>query len=103
MTSATTAISHHNPAVHTATSPTPCSIRPMDVCGWPDITVSHRTSINICRLKPSQSTTSQRPSFIMPPPLYGQWVNVIPQNFVGRPNSEGGNGYVEKTTPTDRL
>eukprot|EP00984_Skeletonema_dohrnii_P025606 scaffold14783_cov105-Skeletonema_dohrnii-CCMP3373.AAC.2 len=48
MTSAT-AISHHNPAVHTVTSPTPCSIRPMDVCGWPDITVSHPASINICR------------------------------------------------------
>jgi hypothetical protein len=40
--------SHHNPEDHTATSPTPCSLRPIEVCGWPDITVSHRTSINIC-------------------------------------------------------
>eukprot|EP00984_Skeletonema_dohrnii_P025406 scaffold14568_cov91-Skeletonema_dohrnii-CCMP3373.AAC.2 len=46
--------------------------------------------------KPSQSTTSQRPPFIMPPPLFGQLVNVAPQNFVGRPNSEGGNGFVLK-------
>ena len=44
----------------------------------------------------SQSTTSQRPPLIMPPPLHGQLVHVAPQNFVGRPNSEGGNGFVKK-------
>eukprot|EP00984_Skeletonema_dohrnii_P003083 scaffold1033_cov109-Skeletonema_dohrnii-CCMP3373.AAC.1 len=32
----------------------------------------------------------------MPPPLFGQLVHVAPQNFVGRPNSEGGNGFVQK-------
>mmetsp|Transcript_24143 Transcript_24143/g.39284 ORF Transcript_24143/g.39284 Transcript_24143/m.39284 type:complete len:143 (+) Transcript_24143:925-1353(+) len=30
----------------------------------------------------------------MPPPLFGQLVHVAPENFVGRPNSEGGNGFV---------
>eukprot|EP00577_Skeletonema_sp_RCC1716_P021519 CAMPEP_0113376742 /NCGR_PEP_ID=MMETSP0013_2-20120614/2789_1 /TAXON_ID=2843 ORGANISM="Skeletonema costatum, Strain 1716" /NCGR_SAMPLE_ID=MMETSP0013_2 /ASSEMBLY_ACC=CAM_ASM_000158 /LENGTH=359 /DNA_ID=CAMNT_0000258839 /DNA_START=177 /DNA_END=1253 /DNA_ORIENTATION=+ /assembly_acc=CAM_ASM_000158 len=39
----------------------------------------------------------------MPPPLYGQLVHVAPQNFVGRPNSEGGNGYVEKDHPDSGL
>ena len=32
----------------------------------------------------------------MPPPLFGQLVHVAPENFVGRPNSEGGNGFVKK-------
>ncbi len=35
----------------------------------------------------------------MPPPFFGQLVHVAPWNFVGRPNSEGGNGYVEKDHP----
>jgi len=90
--------SHHNPEDHTATSPTPCSLRPIEVCGWPDITVSHRTSINICRPN-HRNQRQKRPPFIMPPPLFGQLVHVAPYNFVGRPNSEGGNGYVEKDHP----
>ena len=47
----------------------------------------HSTSINICR--PIHR-------IIMPPPLFGQLVHIAPQNFVGRPNSEGGNGFVQK-------
>ena len=92
-----TAVSHHNPAVHTATCPTPWSRRPMDVRGWPDITVSHRTSINICRPNHrNQRQANPTTTLIMPPPLFGQLVHVAPQNFVGRPNSEGGNGFVQK-------
>ena len=45
-------------------------------------------------MKSNGRITPQSP--IMPPPLFGQLVHVAPQNFVGRPNSEGGNGFVQK-------